>query len=126
MLKIRSINASDYSQIKAIHDKHYTSEFSLPDFVTNYLGAFVVEEDDKIITVIGLRTIVEAVALTDKDFSPRLRRLALLIGSQALSFIAGKNQYEHLHLFVQDPVWKQQLEKAGFRSSRGDCLIREV
>jgi hypothetical protein len=126
VLRIRALRAADYSQIKEIHEKYYKEEFDLPDFVKNYVAAFAIEDGNGIVSACGLRTIAEAVAVTDKDRTARTRRSALLIGSEALAYVAGQFGYDQFHVFVQDPIWQSQLMKAGFELTRGDGLVREV
>ena len=122
-MNIRSIKKEDFDQLKYIWEKFYQNEFTFPDFVTNFMCSFVVEEDDKIISVGGVRTIAESVIMTNKDFSVFKRRRALLHIFQASLYIMKTNQYNQLHAFVQDEIWKKQLIRSGFTSTKGSALI---
>jgi hypothetical protein len=126
-LKIRSIETSDFEQIRAIHEKHYREEFSLPDFINKFICAYVVENSkDKIISVAGVRTIVECIAITNKDASVRERRDALLQILEASKYFAAANGYSELHAFIQEEAWKHHLEKFGFHKTKGKALVLEV
>src|SRR5688572_19219723 len=127
-LQIRSLSKYDYQEVKKIHEQ-YKHEFpDLPDFITNYLFSFAVCDDDgKIITVAGVRTILEVIAMTDKTVSPRQRRKALYDALEVSSFVAASKGYEEIHSFVQDEKWENQLVRAGgFKPTKGRALVREV
>lgn len=124
---IRAIKKEDLEEVKRIHDKFYKDEFTLPDFVTNYLGAFVVEDENKnIITVGGIRTIVEVIAITNKDFSHRQRRYALYNLLDASVYVAKQFNYDQIHIFIQDDTYKQVAENREFHSTKGHSLVMEV
>lgn len=99
-----------------------------PDFITNYLFSFAVcDNHDNIITVAGVRTILEVVAMTNKCRSPRLRRQALFDVLEASSFVANGHGYNELHAFIQDENWKDQLIRTEtFKPTKGTALVREV
>lgn len=123
---IRAIKTEDLDQIGEIWLKHYKNEFSLPDFLHNFLCSFLVEENDKIISVCGVRTIAEAVAVTNKDISIRKRRAALYKILQASLFTIGAHNYNQLHAFVQDAEWKKHLLNVGFMETKGEALYLGV
>lgn len=125
---IRAIRSDDFAELKEIHEKYYSSEFSFPDFVTKYLCAFVVTDDEsnRIITAAGVRTVTEVVALTNKDFAPRARREGLYRILDASAFVAIHNGYDQIHAFVQDDNWQKQLKKVGFRDCAGKALYLNV
>lgn len=125
-LNIRALRAEDFGAVKQIHEKFYESEFSFPNFVHNFMAAFVIENESGIVTLCGIRKIAEVIAMTDKDVSVRTRRASLLIGQEALSFIAGKENYDQLHVFVQDDTWKNQLIKSGFQPTKGQSLVLSI
>lgn len=125
-LNIRALKVSDYNEVRAIYEKYYRNEFTLPNFTTHFLGAFVIEDEEGIISVCSLRTLVEAIILTNQDVSVRKRRAALMMGAEALMFIAGQYGYEEIHAFVQDPTWMRHLIKKGFRPTRGESLVTEI
>ena len=123
---IRLLKESDYEQVRKIHEKYYKHEFSLEEFSKNYLSMFAVvdnEYSDEIIVAGGIRTIVEVVLVTNKDFSARDRRSALYSTLQASSYMAKNYGYSQLHCFVQDEKWEKQLKKVGFHPTKGTALV---
>jgi len=124
MLTIRTVNRDDLAKIKAIHHKFYANEFEFPE--DHYLGAFIIEKDNEVITAGGVRTLAEITAVTNKDINPRLRIAALKMLLQASSFVCGNSGYSHLHAFVQDENWNMQLQRNGFFPTKGNALITEI
>lgn len=124
---IRSITPFDIERIKRIHERHYKTEFDLPNLFHAFHGVFAVTDDsDNIITVGGVRPLAEVVAVTDKDFSVRDRREALYKLLDGMAFIAGNHNYDAIHCFVQDRIWLSQLLEVGFRHTKGTSLLFEV
>lgn len=126
MQKIRAIRSSDFDQIKDIHEKFFAHEFSLPNFTDHFLLAYVVEDDGRIITAGGVRTILETVVITNKDYSVKDRRGALVKMLEASVFSASSYKYDQIHAFVQDKNWQRHLEKEGFHSTKGNALVLEI
>lgn len=124
-MNIRKMNEEDKIQLRKIHDEFYSNEFPFSHF-DNFLSAFVIEDNDKIVVGGGIRPIVESIILTDKNFKSREKREALYNMLQCQLFAASRLKYEHLHAFVQDESWQHCLEKIGFHSPKGNCLILEV
>jgi hypothetical protein len=120
---IRNYQDSDFEQLKIIHERYYKEEFSLNEFMGNFLGLFSAVEDNKIICVGGVRTIAESVMVTDKSFSVRQRRDVLLKMLQTQSFITGRSGYNQLHAFIQDSHWEQQLKDFGFKECKGKAVF---
>lgn len=122
-LRIRAIQKTDFNQVKIIHERYYKNEFVLPDFVTHFKSAFVVEDDIGIISVCGLREIAEAVAITDKSRSVLIRKEALLQQLDGLAVVADIANYHEIHAFVQDDIWEHRLRRVGFRPTKGKALV---
>lgn len=101
-------------------------EFDFPDFLTGFLCAFVVEQNDNIICAGGVRNLAEVVLVTDKDFSVRDRRSSLYTVLDASLFIAGKKGHDSIHAFITDEVWLEQLTRIGFHNVKGKALIMEL
>jgi hypothetical protein len=120
---IRNYQDSDLEQLKIIHERYYKEEFSISEFYQNFLNLFSVVEDDKIISVGGVRLIAESVIVTDKGYSARQRREALLMMLQSQTFITGRNNYHQLHAFIQDKNWEKQLLEYGFKPCKGDAIF---
>ena len=126
-MKIRSLQESDFGQLRDIHARFYKDEFSFPDFIDNYLCSFaVVNHDGQIISASGIRTILESVAITDKRFSVRDRRKALLEILHASTYISSKNGFNQIHAFIQDESWLKHLEKYGFIPTKGFPLVLDL
>lgn len=123
---IRGFSADDVNQLIQIHDRFYKDEFSLDEFNRVFLEVFVVEEDKKIISVGGVRTIAESVIVTNKDIIATKRREALTQMLQAQSFICNRFGFNQLHAFVQDKLWEKRLIKTGFKHCKGNALFIEV
>lgn len=126
-MKVRAIESRDLDELKRIHYKFYDDNSNFPDFLKHYLCAFVIEDnDEKIISAGGLRTIVEAIAITDKDLSARVRMEALYKMMDINAYFAGRNGYEFLHAFTQDDNWKNHLVKHGFEEKESSCLVGKL
>lgn len=123
-MNIRSLTDDDVTQLREIHRRYFAKEFDFPDFFTNYLSSFVVTDGiGDIIVGGGVRVITEAVIVTNKDFSPKKRREALLEVMRASTFTSSIRGFNQLHAFVQDEKWKSHLEKIGFRKAKGQALV---
>lgn len=123
---IRNYQDNDLEQLKVIHERYYKDEFSISEFYQKFIGCFVVIENDKMICAGGVRPIAESVIVTDKSFSARQRRDALLQMLQAHTFVSNRNDFKQLHAFIQDPLWKAQLLDYGFKECKGNALVIEV
>jgi len=122
-MNIRLFNRADNPDIEEIHKKFYKDEFFFPDFCSNFLECFIVENGEGIITVGGLRPLVEAVVITNKDKSVRDRRTALLKLMLANEWTARAHGFHEIHAFIQDPTWQRHLEKYGFVPTKGNSLV---
>jgi hypothetical protein len=125
-MRIRSLEYTDFDKLKEMYEKHFKKEFVLPDFLTNFLCSFVVEDDIGIITISGIRTIVESVAVTNKDRTPKDRLEALYQVLDASTFVAERHGYDQIHVFVQDKRWENRLKKMGFYSTKGQSLVLDT
>lgn len=112
---------TDFTELKKIHEKFYKDEFEFPDFA-RFLFSFVVTDNNGIISAGGIRLIPEAILITDKDRSVRIRKAALLSILTALAFITDKEGYDQIHAFIQDRSWEKHLKKMGFQDCKGHAL----
>lgn len=112
---IRAIQPEDIDRMKSIWEKFYQNDMPFPNFFDKYLCAFVVEDEGRIITGGGVRTIVESIILTDKSQYARSRVRALMEMLEASKFVASRNGYNNLNVFTQDVSWKNHLMKVGFK-----------
>jgi hypothetical protein len=122
---IRACTHEDLEEIRRIHELYYKDEFDLPDFM-NYLSAFVIEDEKGIITIGGVRDIVECTALTDKSRHPidRFRALKLLL--DASTFASRSWKYDQMFIWSQDSKYSRRLTKNGFRFAPGQSLIYDL
>src|SRR5262245_55203603 len=102
---IRQIRFTDLDEIQKVHERHFEKELVLPDFLSDYLAAYLVEDSEGIIAVGGVRSIAEAVTVSNKDRDPRARIHALYQLLDALSNVSRGVGFDQLHAFVQDPKW---------------------
>lgn len=124
---IREFRIEDIKEIKRIHDKFYKDQFPFPDFFEHFICAFTVLENDKIVLSGGVKTILEAVAVTDKDNPVRLRREGLYDLLTACTFTANRSGYNQIHTTViNDLRWQNHLEKIGFNPVNGQVLVLEM
>lgn len=120
---IRPYGESDLEEIKRIHEKFFSDQFTFDDFCRCF-GSLVAEENGKIISVMNLRLLVEMTSVSDKDLPTNLRREAMIrLLSKAL-LISGQNGYDSIHAFIHDDVWASHLKKKyGFRDTSGKSLV---
>jgi len=116
---------TDLERLKEIHEQHFKHEFNFPDFY-KYVCAFVVEDDEGIITAGGIRTIAECVLVTDLSRKPLDRKQALLRMLDANSFVAGRTGFDQIYVWSRNVKYTNRLKRTGFRSSEGDSLILDL
>lgn len=120
---IRKFKDTDIAELKRIHQQ-YKEEFPLSVFDDwNFLGLFTAEEDGRIILAGGVRTIAEAVIVTDKTASTRQRREAFYKAMDVSNYLCNTNNYSELHAFVQDESWLRVMVKRGFKVAKGKALV---
>jgi len=121
---IKALTPIDLAKVKELHEKHYKEEFSWPDFGKNFLGCFTaLDQEGRIVSAGGVRTISEAIIITDKSLPAGIRRDALLEMMSASIYVAQHFGYDSIHAFVQEQGWKSHLMKTGFQPIIGDGLI---
>lgn len=123
---IRALEHKDLARLKEIHEKFYKKEFNFPDFTKHFICAYVVEEDGRIITAGGIRTIVECIVITDKDLTARERYYGLGYILNASRYFTEQSNYDQLHAFVKDITWEDHLIKKGFNKTEGQSLVLEI
>ena len=125
-MEIRSYAPTDLEELKRIHEKHFKNEFDLPNFLRNYHCAFTVENKGHIVTIGGVRPIAEAVTVTDKALPTREKSNALYEILEASIFIAQQHNYDQLHCFIQNMQYYHQLQRKGFRQTKGFALVMDI
>lgn len=127
---IREPRYLDKQEIDRIYNEFYSNN-EYPDFFTakehnKFQCSFVVTDDDsdKIIVAGGVKTIAEAVVITDKNQPVRIRQEALLQALGSTIFIAQGMRYQQIHAFVNnDKKYAQHLHKFGFKPIDAKLLI---
>lgn len=123
---VREFRESDLDELRRIHAKFFANEFSLPDFLREFLCVATIEDNDGIVTIGGVRNIAEVVAVTNQDRSVRVRREGLWNLYNVSRYIAGLNNHTQIHAFVQDEKWLHHLVDFGFRPTKGKSLVTEI
>lgn len=124
---IRTIEPEDLARLKLIHAKFFEHEFSFDDFSASWITNFVITDDkDDIVSAAIIRPIMEIVAITDYDKSPRVRRAALYDMLQIAQYVLRRNNVPQLHAFIQDKKWENQLLRSGFKRCVGVPLYTNV
>lgn len=123
---IRAFQDKDIKDLERIH-QDYENEFSLSEFNdSRFSDLFVVEQDSRVISLGGIRTLAEVVIVTDKTIPTKDRVQGLQLIRQTSAYIARKNGFDSIHAFVQDKVWLHQLLRNGFRQTQGVALVCDV
>lgn len=125
-MDIRALRPNDIDKLRDIYEKYYSNDFLFPDFLNNFLCAFVVTDDNNnIITGGGIRLIAESVIVTDQNYPIKERRKALYQVLDASEFITRRSGLDKLHAVTDNNKWKQHLNKVGFHS-RGSFLVLDL
>jgi len=124
---VRAITGRDLRKIKKIHEEFYLNEFTLPNFKKHFINSFAITDPKgSIISIGGIRPILEVVAVTDKNKSTRDRVNALNEMLVISAHIAKHDNFDEFHCFVQDEVWLNQLKKKGFVETKGKSLVFKI
>lgn len=128
-MKIREPLLSDKKEVDRIYNEFYSGN-EYPEFFSSkehskFQCSFVVTEDDnKVILAGGIKTIAEAVVVTDKNWSVRVRQEALLQAMGSAIFIAQGMKYGQIHVFVNnDEKYVNHLQRFGFKLIDAKLLI---
>src|SRR3990167_8568828 len=112
---IRALQPSDIDKLREIHTKFYETEFLFPNFLEKFIGSFVVDDNENVISGGGVKSIAESIIITNRDYSPHERKSALLQILQASIFVANRNGFEQLHAFVKMISGMEFLKSMDFR-----------
>lgn len=122
-MEIRQLVKEDERELRTIHERYYKHEFTFEEFHDHFINMFAVTHDDgRIISAGGTRAICESVIVTDKGFSLRQRREALLKILQMSIFSARQAGFRELHATAQDLSWENILRKYEFADPKGKFL----
>jgi len=125
MQTLRSFTPNDLEELERIHSRHYAHEFNLPDFL-KYACAYIVEDEQGIITFGGMRYIPECVTVTNRDRRPSDRIRALKQVLSISEFVTVRNGHDQIYVWSQNPRWAKILKKHGFREPQGQSLILDL
>lgn len=125
-MEVRLFTMEDLKRVEEIHAKYFAEEFELPDFIENFLGSFVVEDNDEIIVIGGVRVIAELLCVTDLSQPVKQRVIALKEATRIGKIICKANGLDQLHCFVQGDKWTNQVQTAEFRPTKGHALVLDV
>lgn len=125
---VRRLNPSDIDELRRIHEKFFSKEFSFSDLFGNSLSSLVVTDDEgKIITGGQVRVIAEACIITDKDIKVEERRRAFHQILNHFKFsVASTKGFNQLHVFSEDDKWIRHLKQAGFEETSGKSLVLNI
>ena len=125
-MNIRSLRVEDIDKLREIYKSYYSDKLEFPDFLHNFLCAFVVvNEHDQVITGGGVRLIPEAVLFTDLGSEIKERRAALYQVLDACEFITKRADFDRIYAATKDDNWTRHLNKVGFHS-RGNFLVYDL
>ena len=122
---IRACRPEDLKEIKRIHDLYYEETHDLPDLM-NFLCAFIIEDEQGIITAGGVRDIAECIAVTNKARHAVDRAKALYQLRDLSAVVCREFGYDRMHIWSQDPKYSKRLQKNNFRPSPGQSLILDL
>lgn len=122
---VRACTPGDLEEIKRIHDQFYAEGHELPDLM-EFLCAFVIKDEQGIITAGGVRDIAEVIAITNKERHAVDRAKALYQLRDMSAFVCKSHGYDRMHIWSQDPKYSKRLQKNGFRLAPGQSLIIDL
>lgn len=119
---IRLYHPNDLLDVNRIYEQ-YSLEFEMPNF-NDYVCAFTIVKNDEIVSIGGVRNLLEAVVLTDKNKSIRIRHEALHQMLDVLKMVAIQNGKNEIHAsIINDEKWKRHLKNIGFQPTKGEILV---
>lgn len=123
---IRGFEEKDIDQLVRLHEKYFSSQFDIGQFSNLIDRAFVIEKQDEIICIGGLRSIAEAVLVTDLGKDNITKVKALKKSLEIFSYIARRTGHDSIHAFITDDQWRNHLVNEGFKKCIGDALLLKV
>ena len=124
-MNIRAFHPVDFPELKRLHEIYFKDEFDFPELL-RYLCAFVVEDEQGIITAGGIRTIAECAIITDLSRDPRVRIKALYKMLEASKFVCNRTGFDQMYAWSQNPRYTRRLMRNGFRLPQGQSLILDL
>jgi hypothetical protein len=123
-MEIRYLDESDKDEVNRIYDAYF-KDMDFPNFYNNYYSVFVVEDDNKkVIAIGGVKSIIEAVVLTDQGRSVRDRMEALLRIFEGVKYVGEKLDYPQIHVFAYDNQYTEHLiNRMGFKCNKENKVL---
>jgi hypothetical protein len=115
---------SDITSLQQLCDKHYKDEFAAVDVLNDKtLQLYTVTNNNDLICIGGIQSLVELDIVMNKDLSIENRRDASHMILQAAIRNVCNMGYKQLHAFVQDEKFLKHLEKLNFNPTKGKGLV---
>ncbi len=109
---------------EAIHKAQYKDQFDFPAFKDEFILIYSsVNKDGELVSIAGVKPILEMVAITDQTKPVRERYTAVYDILAASQFTAASHKHNQLHAFVQDPHWMEVMLARGFCKTKGQALV---
>ena len=122
---IRACRPEDLEEIKKIHERFYSETHELPNLM-EMICAFVIEDEQGIVTAGGVRDIAEVIAVTNKDRHAVDRARALYQLRDMSAITCREFGYDRMHIWSQDSKYSKRLMKNNFRLAPGQSLILDL
>lgn len=123
---VRALNKDDINQLESIHAQHFSTEFDIDNFNHLIEQAFVVEKHGDIICAGGIKSLAEAVLITDLSKNEFDRVKALKEALKIFKFIAHRTGHDSIHAFIQDDKWCGHLKNEGFEDCKGNAIFLRI
>ena len=120
---LRPIKSEDIPKLKELLIEHFGDEFQFHEFFDHAISTFIYTEQGKIISAGSVRSILEALTITDKSATAKERYRAFSTILSASGSVCNRHGYRELHAFIQDPHWYRILQKVGFKPTVGKALV---
>jgi hypothetical protein len=122
------MNVEDMGKVRKIHEKYFP-EMEFPDFFNGFLCAFtILDDNNQLIVAGGVRLIAELTLLTDQNYSPHARVVALRKALELSSYVCSNTSpnLKQLHIFADGEPWLSQLKKQGFQLMTSKALVWNI
>jgi len=123
---IRKIEYDDIPELQELFNKFRECDGDFPNFFENFIGNFIIKNDNDIVLAGGLRVVPECVLIMNKDIHVRERRQALYIGNEICKELAKSTGHTGIHAYVQSDRWARHVRKLGFEPYLDKVLVLSV
>jgi hypothetical protein len=122
---IRAFTPNDVTELERLYHLYFEETNDLPNFL-NFICAFVVEDEQGVVSFGGVRAIPEIITVTNMTRTPSERIQALYNLLDASIFVSQRCGYQQLYAWSQGSKWTKRIMKNGFRPSDGQSLILDL